>query len=48
MPIEYKDIKGFSLKTTFGVKNECKISDSNEFVCIAPKQYAYKNDTKIH
>lgn len=34
---KYSGLKGFALKSTFGVKTEQKIDDANEFVAIAPK-----------
>ncbi|CAL6094654.1 Conserved_hypothetical protein [Hexamita inflata] len=40
---KYKDLSGFSFKNTFGVKAEEKLKNVTEFVCIAPKQYGYKN-----
>ncbi|CAL5977910.1 Conserved_hypothetical protein [Hexamita inflata] len=46
---KYKDLSGFSFKNSFGVKSEEKLKNVTEFVCIAPKQYGYKNkDNKQH
>ncbi|CAL5976270.1 Conserved_hypothetical protein [Hexamita inflata] len=46
---KYKDLTGFSFKNSFGVKSEEKLQNVTEFVCIAPKQYGYKNkDNKQH
>jgi DNA polymerase elongation subunit (family B) len=43
IPNKYADMDGFALATTLGVKNEMKIKDANEWVCIGAKSYAYTN-----
>jgi len=43
IPLKFKDVEGFSLKRTLGVKNEIAFKDANHFVCIGSKAYAYKN-----
>ena len=43
LDIKYKSMLGFSLKGTFGIKAEEKLHDANEFICLAPKCYAYSD-----
>ena len=31
------------MKGTFGIKAEEKLHDANEFICLAPKCYAYSD-----
>ena len=47
VPIENNNINNFTFKTTLGVKNEIKIKDASQFVCIGSKAYAYTNDNKV-
>ena len=39
---------GFSLKGTFGIKAEEKLHDANEFICLAPKCYAYSDGKEYY
>ena len=44
IPNKFKDINGFSLGLTFGVKNEIKFQDASEWVALGSKSYSYKNE----